>query len=97
MTDGADYSLVLAFDTSDAEFCRGFEAGRIWQMLKNEDSVDAELVHGANAEMLLRMSEATRRPIAGAVLDDTWIEVSFDRLGAEPHHHGGSAPGLDQN
>jgi hypothetical protein len=30
----AGYEVVLAFDTDDPQFVRGFEAGRLWERIK---------------------------------------------------------------
>ena len=55
------YECALPFDTDSADFARGFEAGRIWERLRDGDldSLDGQLFHAANAEMVLRMVDAT--------------------------------------
>lgn len=30
------YTLLLPFDTDEPEFARGFEAGRMWERVKND-------------------------------------------------------------
>ena len=71
------HSLVLPFDTTGTDFVRGVEVGRIWEQLKSDAAV-VETVHATNAEMMLRMSEATGRALTGEILDDTWMIVEFD-------------------
>jgi len=72
------FGCLLDFDSEAPEFARGFEAGRIWALLRSDPSSEVtELVHGANAEMLLRMADATARPVAWKELGDEWFEVHF--------------------
>jgi hypothetical protein len=72
---------LLPFDTDDPQFARGFEAGRIWALLDADpDRAIDELVHGANGEMLLRMSEATGRAVRWEQLGDEWFQVRFDAV-----------------
>jgi hypothetical protein len=70
-------SLVLAFDTSGSDFVRGVEVGRLWEQLASDEPV-VQQVHASNAEMLLRMAEATERPLRADILDDTWLLAHFD-------------------
>jgi hypothetical protein len=70
--------LLLSFDTADAEFARGFEIGRLWAMLRADpDEELSECVHAANAEMLLRLAEATGRSVRTDDIDDTWLVATF--------------------
>jgi hypothetical protein len=71
------HSLALALDTHGSDFVRGVEVGRLWEQLKSDELV-AQQVHASNAEMLLRMAEATGRPLQADVLDDTWLLAHFD-------------------
>ena len=75
--DADSHSLVLPFDTAGSDFVRGVEVGRLWEQLKSDELV-AQQVHASNAEMLLRMAEATGRPLQADVLDDTWLLAHFD-------------------
>jgi hypothetical protein len=72
-----DYSLLLAFDTDDAQFVRGFEAGRIWNELNQTDEQVVATVHAENAEMMLRIAEALNRSVQSEDLDERWITVMF--------------------
>src|SRR5262245_52756517 len=75
--DEAGHMLLLAFDSESPEYARGFEAGRIWALLREaDDDVEVE-VHATNTEMVMRMAEATGRVVAGEVLDGTWTRVRF--------------------
>lgn len=84
------HSLVLAFDTSTSDFVRGAEVGRLWEQLKSDEPIVQE-VHASNAEMLLRMAEATGRALRADDLDDTWLLVHFDAPEGSPN--GGCPPG----
>lgn len=77
MSDPAGHSCLLRFDNDDAEFARGFEVGRLWALLRATDGEIVETVHAANAEMILRLAEATNRRVRAVELDNHWIEVSF--------------------
>ncbi len=68
--------LVCPFDTDDPEFTRGFEAGVLWATLRSGEPCEAT-IHGTNAEMAMRMAEATGRPFCGEDLGDDWLAVSF--------------------
>ncbi len=72
-----DYKLLLGFDTDDKEFCRGFEAGRIWEMLKTGEPFE-QTIHATNSEMAIRMCEATGRQFSAEPFDDTWIDLRVE-------------------
>jgi hypothetical protein len=65
------YGLLL--DSDDPEFCRGVEAGRLWEQLKTGESVE-QTIHATNAEMAIRMCEALDREFSAEELDETWVE-----------------------
>lgn len=67
------FGLALAFDSDDPEFCRGVEAGRLWEQLKTEETVE-QTIHATNAEMAIRMCEALDREFSAEELDETWVE-----------------------
>lgn len=83
------FNCLLPFDSDDPEFVRGFEAGRIYDLVGNLLAVDANdaewhdfmpiTVHAVNAEMVLRIAEALDCHARSVDLDDTWIEVTFAR------------------
>ena len=74
---------ILAFDTNSPEFARGFEAGRLWALLRERPGRVDEVVHAVNSEMILRMGEATGRRASGQPLDETWTRIHFDPEGVE--------------
>jgi hypothetical protein len=77
MTDEPNYSLLLEFDNESNDFTLGFECGRIWAILQlREEPFDCE-VHAENAEMILRMAEATNRSVQSKELGDGWLTVMF--------------------
>jgi len=71
------YACALEFDTTTTDFVRGVEIGRLWEILKNSSEAVEEVVHASNAEMVLRVAEATGRLARSEELDDTWLLVSF--------------------
>lgn len=77
MNDPTGNACLLPFDTDDAEFARGFEAGRIWALLRATDDEVIEAMHAENAEMVLRLAEATGRRVQAVDLDENWIEATF--------------------
>lgn len=75
LVDG--YACVLQFDTPGADFVRGVEVGRVWEALKHDPGPVEEIVHASNAEMILRIAEATARSVSSEELDETWLRVTF--------------------
>ena len=84
---------VLPFDTNDHEFARGVEVGRMWESLQRDEGGSAHLIHCNNAEMALRIAEATGRSVQAEELDGHWMEVTFGpaygRSCAEGNESGG--------
>lgn len=72
------YVKLLAFDTDSPEFVRGMEVGRLWERLQNVDDEVVAVIHTANAEMALRISEGLERPVKSEELGDGWMEVTFE-------------------
>lgn len=71
------YSLVLPFDSDDPEFARGFEAGNLWERIKNDHTTWSAYIHATNAEMIMRMCESEGRVFSAKDVDDTFIEVTI--------------------
>jgi hypothetical protein len=80
------YELIVAFDSDDVEFTRGFEAGRVYATLKERRETCIEFqVHGTNAVMMERIAKATGYIIDA--LDDEgteegeteWLTLRFIR------------------
>lgn len=73
------YGLALAFDTDSTDFARGVEIGRLWEQLhaRPDQEVD-QLVHAANAEMVLRLAEACGRVVKSEEHDAIWMTVRFE-------------------
>jgi len=69
------FNLLLAFDTQEPEFARGFEAGRMWERIKNDQTDCDEIIHASNAEMLMRMCESQERTFRAEDLDDEYVQV----------------------
>jgi hypothetical protein len=80
-SEGMDgHALLLPFDTDHPEFARGFEAGRVWALLQHQPDEEVDVVlHTSNAEIGIRMAEATRRRVRGEESHDGhWITLSFE-------------------
>lgn len=67
--------LILAFDTDDESFVRGFEAGRIWALMdENPYKLTGMIFHAVNAEMIMRMIEIKDLKLKMVFTDDeTWM------------------------
>lgn len=73
----AEYVCALKFDTSTPDFVRGVEVGRLWATIKQSPGPVEEIVHASNAEMVLRIAEATGRSVRSEEVDETWLLVKF--------------------
>jgi hypothetical protein len=78
VSEQADYSLVLPFDSDDPEFTRGFEAGMLWERMEHTDELEVT-VHDGNAEMIMRMCEARGWAFQGEQVADGWMHVQLRR------------------
>jgi len=74
------HSLLLAFDTDDAEFCRGFEAGRLWELTAIGEPF-TQTIHASNTETAIRIREARELPFSAEQLDEDWTELSVGSEG----------------
>jgi hypothetical protein len=78
MSEAGDYLMVLPFDVDHPEFARGFEAGRVWEMMqqaKRDAEEFRQLAHASNAEMFIRMGESLGIEVTAEPVDDTWIDL----------------------
>jgi hypothetical protein len=75
--EGQHFAIALAFDTDSPDFVRGVEIGRLWEELKTDDVV-AQGVRTDNAEMILRIAEATGRRLHCEELNDEWLYATFE-------------------
>lgn len=76
----SEYSLLLPFATDDPLFAHGFEMGRLWTLLREVLSDHDEYechCHVENAEMALRIAEATSRTVRSEELGDGWLSLAF--------------------
>lgn len=73
----SEFSLLLPFDTDDPEFVRGMEVGTVWGALRADDGEQEFTVHTANAEMMLRIAEATGRQMVWIERDARWADALF--------------------
>ncbi len=77
MSDSTGHACLLPFDTDDVEFARGFEAGRLWALLRASDDEIVECIDASNVEMAMRLAEATGRTVASTELGHDWLEATF--------------------
>jgi hypothetical protein len=76
MSDG--YGLLLEFDNQSPKFAYGFECGRIWALLREYPASEIrETMHARNAEMILRMAEATGRIVTTEDAGPDHLEATF--------------------
>jgi len=83
------FSLALEFDRPDHEFAMGVEIGRLWELAKGDDEL-RETIHAENAEMVVRIAEATGREFSAEIVDE-WAEVWLgpnERAAAPSLHRG---------
>lgn len=69
--DDGEYNLVLAIDTDDEEFVRGFQIGQLWERLHHQNHAIG-MIYTRSAEMVMRMAEAKGLPFSATVYDDEW-------------------------
>lgn len=77
MNDPSGHSCLLPFDTDDEQFARGFEAGRLWALLRASDDEVVECIGASNAEMAMRIADATNRMVVSTELGHDWLEATF--------------------
>lgn len=70
--------LVLAFDTDEPEFTRGFECGQLWEQLDGGYQLE-KTIHTTNVEMAMRIAEARGYDFAATGDDPNWVHVHFTR------------------
>lgn len=68
-----EMSLVLSFDSDDPEFTRGFEAGSLWERMKNREHPIHQMFHSNNAEMAMRMAEAQGYEFRADDASEEWV------------------------
>jgi uncharacterized protein involved in high-affinity Fe2+ transport len=75
--DSTDF--LLEFDTANEEFQRGFECGEIWACLTDNVLAVKSIITAKNAEMVMRMAEATGYSYEGRYLTEE--EISQLKVG----------------
>lgn len=68
---------TLVFDRDSEDFVLGAEVGGIFEQLQYEHGEVEAIMHVQNAEMALRMAEASARSVQSEELGDGWIYVVF--------------------
>lgn len=72
------WALVLAFDTDDPEFCRGVEAGMLYEQMKHATGPWRGAYSEKNRTMIERVAAACGFGVAFEPSSaDGWIEASF--------------------
>lgn len=82
--ESSDYGLILAFDTDDPEFVRGWALGELWARMERDDDPEiTALLRAESAEMVMRMCEARggdRWRFRADDLGDGWLNVTVARI-----------------
>lgn len=77
----SDYNLILAFDSDQPEFRRGFEAALIyrdaWELERGKGF--ERTVHPDNAEMVMRIAEATGCTFTAQEVEGDWVLVTLTK------------------
>jgi hypothetical protein len=74
---GMTWVKALDFDRSSQDFVDGFQCGRLWNQLSTGDESYEGTFYVSNAEMLLRIAEATERTLVTEELDGRWLQARF--------------------
>jgi hypothetical protein len=74
-SNGGDYGLILGFDSDAPEFCRGFEAGRLYEQMKDGEPF-TQMIHASNTEMAMRICETSERSFTATQVDDEWTDLT---------------------
>lgn len=77
--DDESFGLVLAFDSADPEFARGFDIGNIYGQLKADPYHLEATIQAGNAEMLMRCAEQAGYTFAAEPCGDDYVSVTLDR------------------
>ena len=72
------HTLLMAFDTDEPEFARGFEIGGLWAALSLAPDSHSVLLHATNETMARRCAVAKNYTVQITPLDDCWIEAKFE-------------------
>ncbi len=77
----SDYNLILAFDNDEPEFRRGFEAALIYRDAwgLERGSGFERTVHANNAEMIMRIAEATGCTFSAQEVVGDWVVVTLTK------------------
>lgn len=89
--EGGDiaYGLVHAYDSDDPEFVRGAEVGALEAKVQLLGDVAIhDVMRRSNSEMVRRIAQGARRDFSISPIDDTWMDVTIEPVGAEPTRNG---------
>jgi hypothetical protein len=82
---GSGYSCVLAFDTNDTEFVRGWECGQLFSRLQGLPETWGGTYHASNREMLRRIAESRQYSVEIEETEDpAWVFATFVRITKQP-------------
>jgi hypothetical protein len=79
------FQLVLAFDSEQPEFARGFEAGVIWGRMLSDTDPFEHTIHDRNCEMAIRMAEARHRSFVATDCEGHpgWVTMHYGGEGGD--------------
>lgn len=70
-------TLLMAFDSDDPEFTRGFECGQLWAALSLRPAEHFATLHSTNFEMARRCAKHYNYVLEAMSEDNTWISATF--------------------
>lgn len=86
MSEDANYGLIVSFEDQSASFVNGFEAGELWQRMRNGAEAEIEAtVHTANRETITRMGIAEGWAVEFSATEyEEWITLRMTKQMAPP-------------
>lgn len=78
------YELLISFPDQSASFVHGFEAGRIWALMKDGKAVITETVSHENADLFSQMAARCDYDLTLKDLGDDWMELRAENRNLEP-------------
>lgn len=73
--------LILEFEDPSRNFANGFEAGRIWEVIKSGETIHNLPCSKDNRNMLRNMCEMFQLNYTIEPIDEIWINLNiFDRM-----------------
>lgn len=88
MINEPKYELVIQFEDHSASFVHGFEAGRVWQQMKDRIPVIKETVSHTNTDLFGQMATRCDYKLSLTDLGNNWMELRAEDNNMEPANSG---------